>query len=154
MDSIPPNLSQIEYVPLASEHINGLVSVERVCFSDPWSEDMFVALLSNPLAVYTVALCDGSVIGYAGMYHILTEGQIMNIAVIPEYRRQGIAEKLLSVLEEYARDNDVEVLTLEVRKANAPAISLYEKLGFEKVGERKGYYQHPCDDAVLMNLSV
>ena len=154
MDSIPPNLSKIECVPLNSSHIRDVYAVEKDCFTDPWSEEMFVQLLSNPLAVYTVAVYNGKAIGYAGLYHILSEGQIMNVAVTPEMRRQGIAEKMLKVLVDYAKENDIEVMTLEARKSNNAAISLYEKLGFEIVGERKGYYQHPSDDAVLMNLTV
>ncbi len=154
MHSISVDICKLQIVPLTSEHIKEISDIEAVCFSDPWSEDMFIQLLSNPLAVYVTALLDDKVVGYAGLYHILSEGQLMNIAVSPEYRRNGIADKLFSVLLEYAEKNDIEVITLEVRKGNIPALEFYHKLGFEKVGERKGYYSHPVEDGVLMNLSV
>ncbi|MBR6645049.1 MAG: ribosomal protein S18-alanine N-acetyltransferase [Clostridia bacterium] len=150
----PPSINEIEIVPLEVSHIREIAQLEELCFSDPWTEDMFIQLLSNPLAVFITAQKDGEVVGYAGIYHILSEGQLMNIAVKEEYRRLGIAEKMFDFILEYAKENDIEVITLEVRKENDPAISLYEKLGFEKVGERPGYYSHPTDDAVLMNYSV
>ena len=150
----PPSINEIEIVPLEVAHIREIAQLEELCFPDPWTEDMFIQLLSNPLAVFITAQKDGEVVGYAGIYHILSEGQLMNIAVKEEYRRLGIAEKMFDFILEYAKENDIEVITLEVRKENDPAISLYEKLGFEKVGERPGYYSHPTDDAVLMNYSV
>lgn len=150
----PPSINEIEIVPLDVTHIKEIAQLEEKCFPDPWSEDMFIQLLSNPLAVFITAQKDGEVVGYAGIYHILSEGQLMNIAVKEEYRRLGIAEKMFDFILDYAKENDIEVITLEVRKENSPAISLYEKLGFEKVGERPGYYSHPTDDAVLMNYSV
>ncbi len=150
----PPSINEIEIVPLEVAHIRDIAQLEELCFPDPWTEDMFIQLLSNPLAVFITAQKDGEVVGYAGIYHILSEGQLMNIAVKEEYRRLGIAEKMFDFILEYAKENDIEVITLEVRKENDPAISFYEKLGFEKVGERPGYYSHPTDDAVLMNYSV
>ena len=150
----PPSINEIEIVPLDGAHIIQIAKLEEKCFTDPWTQEMFIELLSNPLAVFITALNGEEVVGYAGIYHILTEGQLMNIAVKEEYRRQGIAEKMFDSLLEYAKENDIELITLEVRKENIPAISFYEKIGFEKVGERPGYYSHPTDDAVLMNYSV
>lgn len=154
MVSKPPSTDCIRIVPLAEEHIKEIAELEKKCFPDPWNEEMFVQLLSNPLAVYITALYEDKVVGYAGIYHILSEGQLMNIAVMEEFRRCGIAEKMFGDIIQYAKENDVEVITLEVRQKNIPAISFYEKIGFEKVGQRKGYYSHPTDDAVLMNYSV
>ncbi len=139
---------------LSPEYISEIAELEKLCFPDPWSENLFSDLLSNPLAVYFVALSNGKVVGYAGMYHILSEGQIMNVATHPDHRRCGIAEKLFDELLEYAKDNDIEEMTLEVRSQNSGAIALYEKLGFEHVGIRKNYYSSPHDDAVLMSLEL
>lgn len=154
MDSNPPSTNCIQIVPLTEEHIKEIAELEKECFPDPWNEEMFVQLLSNPLAVFITAVYDGKVVGYAGIYHILTEGQLMNIAVKEDLRRRGIAEKMFEYLLEYGKENDIEVITLEVRENNTPAISFYEKIGFEKVGIRPGYYSHPTEDAVLMNYSV
>lgn len=154
MDSKPPSTNCIQIVPLTEEHIKEIAELEKECFPDPWNEEMFVQLLSNPLAVFITAVYDGEVVGYAGIYHILTEGQLMNIAVKEDLRRRGIAEKMFEYLLEYGKENDIEVITLEVRENNTPAISFYEKIGFEKVGIRPGYYSHPTEDAVLMNYSV
>ncbi len=141
-------------VRLSPEYIAQITELEKLCFSEPWSEQTFIGLLSNPLAVYFVTVCGERVVGYAGMYHILNEGQIMNVATHPDFRRRGIAEKLLGELLEYAKDNGIEEMTLEVRSENAGALSLYGKLGFEKVGIRRNYYSSPVDDAVLMSLEL
>lgn len=150
----PPNINEIQIVPFDGAYIKEIADLEKKCFTDPWNEDMFIQLLSNPLAVFIAALNGEEVVGYAGIYHILTEGQLMNIAVKEEYRRCGIAEKMFVFLLGYAKENDIELITLEVRKENTPAVSFYEKIGFEKVGIRPGYYSHPTDDALLMNYSV
>ena len=134
MDSKPPSTNCIQIVPLTEEHIKEIAELEKECFPDPWNEEMFVQLLSNPLAVFITAVYDGKVVGYAGIYHILTEGQLMNIAVKEDLRRRGIAEKMFEYLLEYGKENDIEVITLEVRENNTPAISFYEKIGFESDG--------------------
>ena len=81
---------------------------------------------------------------------MLGEADIMNVAVDPAYRRQGIAEQLLLRLEQDLKDEDVHSLTLEVRPSNTPAVSLYEKLGYKQVGCRRGYYHHPKEDALIL----
>ena len=90
----PPSINEIKIVPLDGAHIIQIAKLEEKCFTDPWTQQMFIELLSNPLAVFITALNGEEVVGYAGIYHILTEGQLMNIAVKEEYRRQGIAEKI------------------------------------------------------------
>ncbi len=155
MDENPrSNRPKTEIVSLEPEHIEQIAALEKICFPDPWTEQMFSDLLSNPLAVYVVALCDGEVIGYAGIYHILSEGQLMNIATHPDHRRCGVAEKMFKELLDYARDNDIEEITLEVRSENENAIAFYKKLGFEQVGLRRNYYSSPHDDALLMSLEI
>ena len=136
----------ITVVPLGDEHIDGLCTVEEKSFSVPWSKESFVSVLSNTLAVFFI--------GYVGMYQILSEGQITNIAVLPEYRRMGIATELFDRLFEYCKDREVELITLEVRQSNLAAIEFYNKYGFEEVGIRKDYYTCPKENALLMNRQM
>ena len=91
-----------------------------------------------------------SVLGYVGMMFVLDEGYISNVAVSPEHRRQGIASALIGELLRRAEELRLSFVTLEVRESNAPAIALYERFGFAPVGRRKGYYDAPKEDAILM----
>lgn len=131
-----------------------VAGLEQVCFSHPWSEDSLRGYLDNPRAVFRVALLDGQAVGYAGMLHILDEGHIANIAVAPAFRRLGVARSLLEDLLQYARREGMVSLLLEVRASNCAAIALYESMGFQAAGLRRGYYQSPTEDALLMTLSL
>ena len=94
----------------------------------------------------------GAVVGYAGLQVVLDEGYITNVAVRPDYRRQGIAGELLGVFRRFAEGNKLAFLTLEVRESNAAARALYSKYGYKEVGVRKNYYDHPKENAILMTL--
>lgn len=138
-------------VPMTYDHVPQVAEIERLCFSDPWSERMLREHLDNQCAAALVALGeDGTVLGYAGLLVVLDEGYITNVAVRPAFRRQGIAADLLTVFDRFARGNHLAFLTLEVRASNAPALALYEKLGYRRMGLRKNYYEHPKEDAVIM----
>lgn len=138
-------------VPMTSEHLDQVAELERICFSDPWSRQMLSEHLENECAATLVAAGrDGTVLGYAGVLVILDEGYITNIAVRPEYRRQGVASELLEVFRRFAEGNRLSFLTLEVRASNDAAQALYRKHGFAEVGRRRNYYDHPKEDAVLM----
>ena len=138
-------------VPMTYDHVPQVAEIERMCFSDPWSERMLREHLDNQCAAALVALGeDGTVLGYAGLLVVLDEGYITNVAVRPAYRRQGIAADLLTVFDRFARGNHLAFLTLEVRASNEPALALYEKLGYRRMGLRKNYYEHPKEDAVIM----
>ena len=140
-----------DIIPMTADHLDEVAEIERRCFSDPWSRRMLAEHLENECAATVVAQGeDGSVMGYAGLLVVLDEGYITNVAVRPEYRRQGVASQLLQVFERFARSNDLAFLTLEVRDANAPARALYAKHGYEEVGRRKNYYDHPKEDAIIM----
>ena len=116
---------------------------------------MLFRSLENDLAAFLVALDErGAVAGYAGMQVVLDEGYILNIAVRPDCRRQGVAGRLLQVFLDFARGNRLSFLTLEVRASNYAAIALYGSRGFRGVGRRKNYYEHPKEDAVLMTLNL
>lgn len=144
----------IRIVPLRSEYVRQTAALDKLCFSEPWSEKSFWEVLENPLAVYRVALCGEKLVGYAGMYLVENVCDIMNIAVHPDNRRCGIANKLMKSLVNYAKDNNAEVIELEVRLGNASARAFYEKLGFVRDGIRKNYYSFPKEDAVLMSLAL
>ena len=144
----------IQITPATNEHLPQLTALERICFpADPWSESVYWAALDNPAVAILLAQGeDGALLGYAVLSTVLDEGNLDNIAVAPEARRNGIADALLSALTAFGREH-LACLMLEVRASNAPAIALYEKHGFIAVGRRKNYYDAPKEDAVLMTLS-
>ena len=140
----------VRIVPMTGDHLDEVAELERICFTTPWSRNMLVEELQNDCAAFLVALDDEDhVAGYAGVQVILDEGSITNVAVRPESRRRGVAGKLLRVFLDFAQAHQLAFLTLEVRASNAPAMALYEGLGFRDVGRRKNYYEHPREDAVI-----
>lgn len=130
--------------------VDTLAKIELSCFSDPWSVAAFTYELTNPLSTWLVAEQDGNIVGYVGSQAVLDEADVMNVAVIPQYRRQGIAKLLIQSLIEQLQSKGVQKLSLEVRVSNEPAIALYNMLGFEQVGRRPGYYRKPREDALIM----
>jgi [ribosomal protein S18]-alanine N-acetyltransferase len=132
--------------------IPGIYAVETKCFITPWSLESFhFDICENGLALYIVALDGSRVAGFCGMHSILDEGHIMNVAVLEEYRGNGIGERLIKKMFELAPP-EVESYTLEVREFNAPAKKLYEKLGFTYSGTRPGYYADTGENALIMWL--
>ena len=143
----------VRIVPMNADHLDEIAELEQVCFSTPWSRNMLAEELDNALSAFLVALDDGGhVAGYAGLQVVLDEGYITNIAVRPECRRQGVAAKLLQVFLDFAQGNRLAFLTLEVRASNTAARTLYEKLGYAQAGQRRNYYEHPKEDAIIMTL--
>ena len=142
----------VKIVPMTADHLEELEKLERICFSRPWSRKMLAEELENQCAAFLVAedSVSGRVLGYAGLMVVADEGYITNVAVFPEYRRQGVADALLDALCARAAALNLAFLTLEVRVSNAPAIALYRKHGFQTVGQRRNYYQKPDEDALLM----
>ena len=131
--------------------IKPMAEMDILCFSAPWSEVSFEQeIKENPLAFYVVAEIDGRMVGYAGLWGILDEGHITNVAVHPDFRRKGIGEALVSVLLEHTSGNGIQSHTLEVRASNEAAIALYSKYGFQPGGLRKNYYEDNGEDAVIM----
>lgn len=142
--------SDIFLQPMAEAHVLQVALIERQCFSLPWTEACIAKELTNPLSLWLIAADGDTVVGYIGSQTVLGEADIMNIAVAPGYRRQGIAEELLRELEERLRKDGVYSLTLEVRPSNDAAIELYRKLGYLEVGRRPGYYHRPKEDALIL----
>ena len=141
---------EYQLVPMDRSHLAGVAALERLCFTTPWNEAMLEEELFNDTASFIVAQGEnGEVLGYAGLHVILDEGYIDNVAVRPEYRRQGIADRLLDVFCRFGEAN-LAFLTLEVRPSNTAAVALYEKHGFHEAGRRKNYYTDPVEDALLL----
>lgn len=141
----------IRIVPMNADHLDELERLERICFSRPWSKRMLGEELENQCAAFLVAEDEsGKVLGYAGLLVMMDEGYITNVAVFPEYRRLGVAAKIIEVYMNFAKANQLAFLTLEVRPSNAAAIALYQRFGFEEVGRRKNYYDLPKEDALIL----
>lgn len=136
-------------IPMDKSHISVVANIEKVCFASPWTEEGIAEELENPLAHFLVAVGE-EVMGYIGVHEICGEGSITNVAVLPNFRCNGIGKALVSAAINGAKERNCEFITLEVRKSNFPAISLYSSLGFEQVGLRKNFYSSSNEDAVLM----
>ncbi len=146
IDKLFPNVtvSQIEH-----RHIKEIARLEKECFSTPWSEQTIEDAFKTGTRFF-VAQKDNSVLGYVGISAILDEGYITNVAVFPEARQQGVASALLNSLFEFAKENSLSFISLEVRESNNAAISLYQKFGFKTEGKRKNFYSNPQEDALIM----
>ena len=131
-------------------HCEAVAELEKICFSDPWSLKSVRSELDNPLSLWLVAVEEDRVAGYIGSQSVLGESDMMNVAVHPDFRRQGIGQMLVAALADELKQAGNRCLTLEVRASNAPAIALYQKLGFEQVGLRKNYYRNPREDAKIL----
>ncbi|MCH3966001.1 MAG: ribosomal protein S18-alanine N-acetyltransferase [Clostridium sp.] len=144
-------MSDIEIVPLKLEHMDRVETIERLSFSIPWSrESMVQEIENNKFARYIAAIKFGTIIGYGGMWVVLDEAHITNIAVHPEYRGIGAASAIMEGLMELCRLENIAAITLEVRKSNIVAQSLYKKYGFVEEGLRKAYYVDNKEDAIIM----
>ena len=135
---------------MTAAHTGQIAELEKVCFNDPWSESSIASELGNRLSLWLVAVDGETVVGYVGSQSVLGETDMMNIAVAPDCRRQGIAEKLVTELISRLRQKGNHSLMLEVRVSNTSARQLYAKLGFEQVGLRKNYYRNPKEDALIL----
>ena len=134
----------------ASADLDRLEELEALCFSMPWTREQLGSQLPDAMHVFLVADANGTAVGYVGMMHVVDEGYISNVAVAPEYRRRGAADALIAALVDRCAELSLAFVTLEVRRSNYPAIALYEKHGFVRVGERRDYYELPREDALLM----
>ena len=140
----------MRFTQMGRPHVAQVAELEKMCFSDPWSEQSVASELDNILALWYVALDDDRVVGYIGSQTVCGETDVMNIAVHPDYRRRGIGQILIEELIREISNLGSISLTLEVRASNAPALALYEKMGFAQVGLRKNYYRNPKEDALIL----
>ena len=144
---------KVQIVPMNGDHLDEVAELERVCFPDPWSKKLLEDLLAEEHALTLAAVAgDGAVLGYVSLSWVLDEGYINNVAVRPDCRRMGIATALLEALRRQGLEKGLSFLTLEVRESNRGARALYAGLGFAEAGQRRGYYLHPKEDAIIMTL--
>lgn len=140
---------------MTMEDIPSVVEIENQCFSLPWSEKSFEDSLSREDTIFLVCETEESHIsGYMGLYLSFDEASVTNVAVSPVYRKRGYGEALVAVAKEEAKAAGAEMIFLEVRVSNEPAISLYKKHGFEELGIRKKFYEHPVEDAIIMKVGI
>jgi ribosomal-protein-alanine N-acetyltransferase len=143
-------MNNIEIIPFNKNHVNDVLYISNLSFLTPWTIDSIEKELDNKLARYVVAIKDNLVVGYGGIWLILDEGHITNIAVHPEYRGIGAGDMIVEALIELCRLEGIVSMTLEVRKSNVVAQNLYKKHGFIVEGVRKNYYADTHEDAVIM----
>lgn len=131
-----------------------VAEIERSSFSIPWSEQAFLDTLERENYCYLVAVEQDTILGYCGIVFALDEGEIPNICVAAEARRKGVGRAMLEELFQAARDHKLTELFLEVRQSNEAAKQLYKTAGFTSIGIRKGFYDQPKEDAILMKKSL
>jgi ribosomal-protein-alanine N-acetyltransferase len=149
--AVAPEAEPVTIAEMHLAHVPAVLEIERRSFLTPWSERAFVSeLAQNAYAHYIVALRGSRVLGYGGMWLVMDEAHVTNIAVHPAERRQGLGDRLLTALEERAAARGCRRMTLEVRPSNDAARRLYRKHGFVAQGIRPGYYADTREDAIVM----
>ena len=142
---------------MTMEDIPSVVEIENQCFSLPWSPNSFEESLSRKDTIFLVCEEDEKqhiITGYMGLYVSFDEASVTNVAVSPMFRKKGYGEALVVAAKEAVKAEGAENIFLEVRVSNEPAISLYKKLGFEELGIRKKFYEHPVEDAIIMKVGI
>lgn len=139
----------IEIQRLCAEDIDAVYRIECACFTDAYTKETFERELTNKISYYITARIDGVIVGYAGMWRIVDEAEVISIASAPEFQRCGVGTALLEHLVTECARRAVQTIRLEVRQGNLAAQQLYQKFGFEPYGIRKRYYDN-TEDAILM----
>lgn len=131
--------------------IAAIAELDKLCFSISWSQNAYEQEIKwNDLALYLVAEEQDRIIGFAGLWAILEEGHVTNVAVHPDYRRRGLGEMLVAKLIAISEEKGIQQHSLEVRPSNRDAIALYHKFDFQEMGRRKSYYEDTGEDALIM----
>ena len=141
---------ELQIKPLTEEYVDQVCVLEEEAFSMPWHKESFLEMIANENACYLVALMGEEVVASCGLRHIVGEGEITNVVTKNTMRGKGVGRKILLRLLEEGSKMGAEAFTLEVRVSNAPAIHLYESLGFVSEGVRKNFYEEPTEDALIM----
>lgn len=140
---------------MQSDDITAVMHVDEVCFSSPWSREIYEQEMEkNEFAYYFVMEESGEVVGYAGLWIVEDDAQITNIALLPEYRGYKIGEKLFGFSMQFAMKQGASRLSLEVRESNIIAQKLYRKFGLVPGGVRKRYYPDNNEDAIVMWVNL
>jgi len=137
--------------PMEIKDIVQVAAIEKDIFSVPWSANSFIEASQNENNIYLVCALNDEVTGYCGLWTVLGEGDVTNVAVSKKHRGKGYGRALLKELENRGRKKDVSKYFLEVRQSNIIAFKLYLSLGYEKIGIRKNFYERPSEDAVIMS---
>lgn len=145
-------MTDLTVTEMSAAHIADVAEIEQKCFSTPWTSHQLSEHIASDATYSLVCLHNGTAVGYVGSQIVLDEMYITNIAVLPEYRRHGIASRLFDGLLEKCHRAKISFISLEVRQSNAPAKAFYTKYGFVKCGERKNFYQNPPETAEIMTL--
>lgn len=136
--------------PMTKDDVDSVYIVEEDCFVDPWSKESIRKELKNDLARYLVAQLDNKIVGYIGVWFVVDEGHITNVAVHSEYRGKKIGDNLVKEMIQLCKQSNIVAMTLEVRASNSIAQNLYRKYGFKMGGIRKEYYSDNKEDAIIM----
>ena len=145
----------LEFAWLDSQHLAEICRIDRASFSHPWTESAYRhELKENPLAHYLGCFCGEELAGFAGFWLVVDEAQISNVAISPDFRQRGFGRQLMEQVIAHCLALGGRSISLEVRAGNVPAIALYQGLGFQTVGRRRGYYTQPDEDALLMELRL
>ncbi|MBQ7669997.1 MAG: ribosomal protein S18-alanine N-acetyltransferase [Clostridia bacterium] len=142
---------------LARSHgrdVNMISAIEKVSFIDPWSRDSIERIIGSKNSCCISAIAGDRIVGYGFSRTVVDECEILDLAVSPKYKRQGIGKAVLEKMLECARNAGAETAYLEVREGNPAAIALYEGVGFSVIGRRKNYYRYPTEDALIMSLKL
>ncbi|HBT79394.1 MAG TPA: ribosomal-protein-alanine N-acetyltransferase [Selenomonas sp.] len=143
----------VSFREMVPDDADAVAAVEAACFPVPWSRESFWREASNEHTCYRLAVADEQVVGFAGCWVTCDEAQITNIALLPDWRGQGLGTRLMADLMAAAKARGCTAMTLEVRPSNTAALALYHHYGFKEAGRRKGYYTDNGEDAIIMWLT-
>ncbi len=143
-------LDQIVIQKMSRADVDQVVRLEEICFSDPWSKDMFLDELRLKLAIPLVVKLKEKVVGYTCLWHLDDQMEVANFAVSPDHRRRGVGQTIIKRILWEAKQRGCKSIVLSVRESNKAAFNLYTKFGFVEAGRRKGYYRSPPEDALAM----
>lgn len=147
-------MDKVEIRQMDRGDLEGVVRIEKQIFSNPWSEKSFRDAMASSDNCYLVAVFQGQILGYCGLWCSWDCADLCNLAVTQAFQKQRLGSELLLRGIALVKEKGVQRVLLEVRQSNIPAIGLYTKLGFRKIGVRPGYYSHPVEDGILMEKVV
>lgn len=145
-----PRQTVLRITRLSHEHIPLLVPLEVEAYPEPWTHGLFRQEVENGASYFVVASIAEDIVAYGGFWMLLDEAHLTKVTVAPAFRRHGLGERLMQHLIRRAQQAGALLMRLEVRESNLPARQLYEKLGFQQTGLRKGYYAKTNEAAVVM----
>ncbi len=144
-------MTKLEIIPTTTEHLDRIVEIEALCFTTPWSRKSFADSMANEHIIsFFTATVNGDIAGYICVFHLFEEGELLNIAVSPDYRKRGLGQALMNKMYDCLKLKNITRITLEVRESNTNAKNLYLKNGFKPIGVRRNYYTSPTENGIVM----